>query len=53
MKKILLRILVALLAIVLIIAPFLLLINFERFLPFVLFVWMLSVSYFIFIKAKN
>ena len=34
-------------------APFLLLIDFERFVPVVLTVWLLSAVYFIFIKSRH
>jgi len=53
MKKIFLKIIVAAVSIILIFSPFLLLIDLNRFLPIVVFIWMLSVSYFLFIKQKR
>ncbi len=53
MKKIFLKFFVAITSITLVFSPFLLLIDLNRFLPIVLFIWMLSVSYFLFIKLKK
>ncbi len=53
MKKIIIKIVVVIIIVVLVFTPFLLIIDFDRYLPIVGFVWMLSVSYFIFVKTKN
>lgn len=53
MKKIIIKILAVIIIAVLIFIPFLLVIDFDRYLPIALFVWMLSVSYFLFVKNKN
>ena len=34
-------------------SPFLLLVDFARYIPVVLTVWMLSVVYFVFIKSRS
>lgn len=34
-------------------APFLLLVDFDRYLPPVLTVWLLSAAYFVFIKSRR
>lgn len=52
MKKIFLKTAVFLAILILIFIPFLLIIDFDRFLPIVLFVWVVSVAYFIFLKKK-
>jgi len=38
---------------VILLSPFLLLVDFERFIPAVLIVWLLSAVYFIFIKSRS
>lgn len=53
MKKIILKILVIIVIMVLVFTPFLLILDFDRYLPIVGFIWMFSVSYFIFVKTKN
>ncbi|MEN8153653.1 MAG: hypothetical protein ABFR75_06485 [Acidobacteriota bacterium] len=52
MKKILQKAAVLFAILILIFVPFLLIIDFDRYLPVVLFVWVISVAYFIFIKKK-
>lgn len=38
---------------VVLLAPFLLLVDFDRFIPVVLTVWLLSAAYFVFIKSRT
>jgi len=45
------KILAIVLILVVLLSPFLLLIDFDRFIPVVLTVWLLSAAYFIFIKS--
>lgn len=47
------RILAAAAIAVILLSPFLLLVDFERFIPAVLVVWLLSAVYFIFIKSRS
>jgi len=53
MKKIITKILAVIVIAILIFTPFLLMIDFDRYLPIAVFVWMLSVSYFLFVKNKS
>jgi len=53
MKKTFFRILVVVISTVLIFSPFLLVIDMDKFLPVFLLIWMLSVSYFLFIVLKK
>jgi hypothetical protein len=46
------KILAIVLILVVLLSPFLLLIDFDRFIPVVLTVWLLSAAYFIFIKSR-
>jgi uncharacterized RDD family membrane protein YckC len=34
-------------------SPFLLLVDFEKFIPWVLTIWLLSVVYFVFIRSRQ
>jgi hypothetical protein len=53
LKKWLKRISALAVILVVLLAPFLLLIDFKRFVPVVLTVWLLSAVYFIFIKSRQ
>lgn len=46
------KILAIVLILVVLLAPFLLLIDFNGFIPVVLTVWLLSAAYFVFIKTR-
>jgi uncharacterized membrane protein YkgB len=52
MKRILARISVALVIVILVFSPYFLIIDFERSAPFVLLVWLLSFTYFLFLKRR-
>ena len=52
MKKILLKASIFFAILILIFVSFLLIIDFDRYLPIVMFVWVISVAYFIFLKKK-
>jgi general stress protein CsbA len=46
------RILAVAVMLVVLLSPFLLLVDFDRFIPVVLTVWLLSAAYFVFIKSR-
>ena len=46
------RILAVVLILVILLSPFLLLIDFDRFIPVVLTVWLLLAAYFDFVKSR-
>ena len=52
MKKILARVMVGITIIVIIFCPFLLAVDFERYLPFVLMIWFLSFIYYLVMKKR-
>ena len=47
------RVLAGATILVVLFAPFLLLVDFDRYLPPVLTVWLLSAAYFVFIKSRR
>ena len=51
-KKILKKIFAVILILIIVFSPYLLIIDFKRYAVVVLFVWMFSVVYFLFIKEK-
>ncbi|MCU0235499.1 MAG: hypothetical protein MUC72_00265 [Acidobacteria bacterium] len=53
MKTIVKRILAGAVIVLVFFAPFLLLIDFAKFVPVVLTVWLLSAVYFVFIKSRR
>lgn len=53
MKKIFLRILAVIVIIVLVFSPLLLILNFEKYSPFVVTVWVVSALYYLFVKSKK
>jgi hypothetical protein len=52
LKKISLKILAVVTIVVIFFSPFLLLVDFEAFSPFVVTVWIISVAYYIFAKNR-
>ncbi len=52
-KTLLEKIAAAVVMLIVLFAPFLLLIDFKKFVPAVLSIWLLSVVYFIFIKSRR
>jgi hypothetical protein len=49
-KRMLKKILAVLAILVILFSPFLLLVDFEKFSPFVVTVWIISVAYYVFVK---
>lgn len=47
------RVLAAAAILVVLFSPFLLLVDFDRYIPSVLAVWLLSAAYFVFIKSRR
>ena len=52
MKKILVKISAILAIITIIISPYFLIIDFSKYSPFVLSVWMICAAYFVFVKSR-
>ncbi|NIM11337.1 MAG: hypothetical protein GTO45_05035 [Candidatus Aminicenantes bacterium] len=50
MKKIFIRLLVIIVIVVIVFSPYLLVIDFERYSPFVLLVWFVSIAYYLWLK---
>lgn len=50
MKKIFIRLLVIIVIVVIVFSPYLLVIDFERYSPFVLMVWFLSFAYYLWLR---
>ncbi len=51
--KILKKILAVVVILVLIFSPYLLVLDFRKYLPFVVTVWIISAAYYMFVKSKN
>jgi hypothetical protein len=47
------RLLAAAAILVVLLSPFLLLVDFDRYVPLVLAVWLLSAAYFVFVKSRR
>jgi hypothetical protein len=52
MKTIIKRLLVALVILVLVFSPYLLIIDFNRYAPFVFLVWIVSIAYYLLMKRE-
>ena len=52
MKKIFLRILVFIAVVVIIMSPYLLVIDFKKYSPIVLIIWFVSVAYYLLLKRR-
>lgn len=52
-KKIFLKILAVVVIIVLVFSPYLLILDFEKYSPFVVTVWVISVLYYLFVRSKK
>ncbi len=53
MKKIFIKILAIIAIIIIIISPYFLIINFAKYSPFILSVWLICAAYFVFVKSRN
>jgi hypothetical protein len=52
-KKIFLKIMAIIVIMVLVFSPYLLILDFEEYSPFVVTVWVLSAVYYMFVKSKK
>jgi len=52
MKKLWMRLLVVITVIVIVLSPYLLIADFERYAPFVLMVWILSIAYYLLLRKR-
>ena len=53
MKKILVKLFAVLAIIIIIVSPYFLIIDFSKYSPLVLSVWLICAAYFVFIKSRN
>ena len=53
MKQILIKLLAVLAIIVIIVSPYFLIIDFAKYSPFVLSVWLICAAYFVFVKSRS
>jgi TRAP-type uncharacterized transport system fused permease subunit len=51
-KKILIRLLAVIVILVIVLSPYLLIIDFKRFSPFVLMIWFLSFAYYLLMRKR-
>ncbi len=52
MKKIVLRVIAVIVIVAIILSPYLLVIDFKRFSPFVFMIWLLSVAYWLLMRRR-
>lgn len=52
-KGLLIKILAVVAIVVIIFSPYLLILDFEKYLPFVITVWVISAAYFMFVKVRK
>lgn len=52
-KKVIVKVMAVVVIIVMVFSPYLLILDFEKYSPFVVTVWVLSALYYLFVKSKK
>ncbi|MCU0284764.1 MAG: hypothetical protein MUF15_00060 [Acidobacteria bacterium] len=52
-KKVMLKIMVIVVIIAMIFSPYLLIVDFKQYSPYVVTIWVVSVLYYLFVRSKN